>query len=425
MKRLKHALLATAMLASAIVVPAAAAAKAPEGSWIQDNRGYWYKFADGGWAKSEYVNGYWIRKNGYWDGGVKFGWHSNNYGYWWGTADGSWYAKNTWQKIDGKWYYFDARGYMAKNEYIGGYWVGANGAWNPGYSHGHWVRGTGDNEGKWWYMDNVGSSGAKWYPTDKWLRIDGYSYYFDEDGWMLQDTVQELMCDPYGKDGAFAYLSYYAFEHNGQLGEYTKFKLDDEVEATLKFMFDGEDDDAKFELAMDMDAFIYFTLDEGQTKTMNINGTDREVSIGTVEELEVTMIDGQSIYDWMDTYAQDQVTITGIANTKKVVEALSIGTVANCADYMFEIELDDIDINALFVEDDQLAFAAGDGIYYGMVSCFGDDVYLLLAHDVADDLGVELVTNGVITNLNDEYANAVVVDSATGAETYYTLIPHN
>ncbi len=47
-------------------------------------------------------------------------------GYWIEDSVG-WYPTDTWQKIDGVWYYFDASGYMVTNQYIDGYWLGADG----------------------------------------------------------------------------------------------------------------------------------------------------------------------------------------------------------------------------------------------------------------------------------------------------------
>ena len=40
-----------------------------------------------------------------------------------------WYPKKTWAKIDTALYFFKNTGYMAKNEYISGYWLGSKGSW--------------------------------------------------------------------------------------------------------------------------------------------------------------------------------------------------------------------------------------------------------------------------------------------------------
>ncbi|NHM16846.1 hypothetical protein GMI69_09345, partial [Eggerthellaceae bacterium zg-887] len=34
-----------------------------------------------------------------------------------------------WQQVGGKWYYMDASGAMASNEWVGRYWVNGSGVW--------------------------------------------------------------------------------------------------------------------------------------------------------------------------------------------------------------------------------------------------------------------------------------------------------
>lgn len=106
------------------------------------------------------------------------GWVLDGGGWWYRNADGS-YPYSAWQQINGSWYYFTASGYMDYGEYRDGYWLGADGAWNPVYSGGHWVL---DSIG-WWYTDNTG-----WYPAGQWLWINGACYYFDAAGYMAADT---------------------------------------------------------------------------------------------------------------------------------------------------------------------------------------------------------------------------------------------
>lgn len=58
-------------------------------------------------------------------------WLKDGKGYWWCNPDKS-YPVNTWKKISGVWYYFDAAGYMEANKWILSnnkwYYVGADGA---------------------------------------------------------------------------------------------------------------------------------------------------------------------------------------------------------------------------------------------------------------------------------------------------------
>ena len=54
-------------------------------------------------------------------------WERDDKGWWWKNADGSW-PQEEWKKIDGKWYYFHQDGYMAYYTWIGDYYVGDDGA---------------------------------------------------------------------------------------------------------------------------------------------------------------------------------------------------------------------------------------------------------------------------------------------------------
>ena len=81
----------------------------------KSKNGWWYRNADGSFAANEYRDGYWYNSEGYWDNGSKAEWKSNSKGTWYQNADG-WYPKNQWLKIDGDWYYFDEKGYMVTGD---------------------------------------------------------------------------------------------------------------------------------------------------------------------------------------------------------------------------------------------------------------------------------------------------------------------
>ena len=146
--------------------------------------------APGNNYSSEWVDGLWYNADGTQTYGYKGSWKTNGFG-WWYEAESGWYPVATWQKIDGKWYYFDAAGYMASNEWIGGYWLSGNGAWEYEYIGGWKTNGT-----DWWYEDTSG-----WYPVSQWQKIDGKWYYFGSDGIMLTDQY----IDDYwvGSDGSW------------------------------------------------------------------------------------------------------------------------------------------------------------------------------------------------------------------------------
>ena len=124
--------------------------------------------------KNEWVDGKWYDEFGncIYDGILS--WKQNETG-WWVEDSKGWYPQSQWVKIDGKWYYFCADGYMDYSEYRDGCWLGADGAWDEAYSGGHWMS---DRAG-WWYEDNSG-----WYPQSQWVWIDGSCYYFEANGYM-------------------------------------------------------------------------------------------------------------------------------------------------------------------------------------------------------------------------------------------------
>ena len=128
------------------------------GKWESDSKGWYYSFSNGDYAKDdwyqigdkwyyfdkegymasdEYRDGYYLAPDGSWSQDYSGGtWHEDSeYPGWWWYQDGDWYPKNGWYKIDGDWYYFDDKGWMAKDTEIGGYTIGSDGKWK-GYATG-------------------------------------------------------------------------------------------------------------------------------------------------------------------------------------------------------------------------------------------------------------------------------------------------
>ena len=82
----------------------------------KDKHGYWYENADGSYAKNEFRNGYYYNGKGYWNNNEKQAqWKQDDKGWWYQYGGGK-YPKNEWLKIDGEWYYFDENGYMVTGE---------------------------------------------------------------------------------------------------------------------------------------------------------------------------------------------------------------------------------------------------------------------------------------------------------------------
>ena len=122
---------------------------------------------------NEWVKNVWYDKKGY---ATKYTmkWKKDKTG-WWIVDNTGWYPKNSWQKIDGVWYYFKPNGYMAANEWYKGYWFNKNGAWTYKYK-GSWHK-----EGKkWWFGDTSG-----WYAKSTTIWIDGKKYSFDKKGYLI------------------------------------------------------------------------------------------------------------------------------------------------------------------------------------------------------------------------------------------------
>ena len=150
-----------------------------------DNKKEAKKYSD------EWVNGKWYNSDGTQTYDGTLSWKQDATG-WWVEDSYGWYPTSQWQRIDGKWYYFCADGYMDYSEYREGCWLGADGAWDEAYSGGRWMS---DSTG-WWYTDASG-----WYPQSQWVWIDGSCYYFGSDGYML--TNQYVDGCWLGADGAW------------------------------------------------------------------------------------------------------------------------------------------------------------------------------------------------------------------------------
>ena len=140
---------------------------------------------------NEWVGGKWYNSQGVCDYSGTLTWKSDSSG-WWVEDSAGWYPVSQWQKIDGKWYYFTASGYMDYSAYRDGYWLGSDGAIVDGYK-GEWK----SNSTGWWFEDTSG-----WYPYSQWLWIDGACYYFGADGYIKTNTYVDGCW--LGADGAWA-----------------------------------------------------------------------------------------------------------------------------------------------------------------------------------------------------------------------------
>lgn len=94
--------------------------------WLNDN-GTWYYLNENGTMKTGWLyDGAWYYLNG--NGSMHTGWLNDN-GTWYylngnGTMRTGWFLDS-----DGKWYYLYGNGAMAKNAWVGGYYLSSSGAW--------------------------------------------------------------------------------------------------------------------------------------------------------------------------------------------------------------------------------------------------------------------------------------------------------
>lgn len=142
-------------------------------------------------------------------------WVQNDGRWWYRHADGS-YTAGDWELVGGKWYLFDADGWMLTGwQQKDGHWylLGADGAMLTG-----WQR----VDGKWYFLDDSGAMatgwrmvGDKWYFMDEngsmrqgWQRDGGKWYWLNADGSMSADEVKIIGGAFYGFDSSGAMLAH-------------------------------------------------------------------------------------------------------------------------------------------------------------------------------------------------------------------------
>ncbi len=331
MKRVKYAVLAAALVAASVAAPALdSEAAAKKGTWKKDSKGWWVSYGKG-WAQSEWYQGYWLKKDGYWDGvSKKAKWSKDSKGWWYGYK--GWYAKKQWQKIDGKWYYFDKEGYMAADEYIGGWYLTKSGAWSgPKYQ---WRKGKGANAGKQWF----GASGNK-YVKDGWYKINGNMYYFDKDGWLVTWDVQEINGKAYG------------FDSQGHEKTITQVALGKEVKkASVEFNVADAD---KKQAAADMDAFLVMTTTPGTKKAVLVDGVKKTIEHKT-GSADYIAIDGEKLTDYVAKTKTNKVVVE---SSGKIDTLLSKIKYAEGAKYTLTVKVGNVTFTNFSMKDGKVFFA--------------------------------------------------------------------
>ncbi len=106
------------------------------------------------------------------DGKLKTGWINRNGAWFYLDSKGKIYKG--WIKTASGWYYTNVFGEMLTSQWVDDCWLGSDGRWSYSYK-GSWNF----NHIGWWYEDSSG-----WYPKSQWQKINGKSYYFEQDGYM-------------------------------------------------------------------------------------------------------------------------------------------------------------------------------------------------------------------------------------------------
>ena len=106
--------------------------------WQKINGTWYYLNKKGEGTEGAMVSNAWKKINGAWysfdkNGAMRTGWYKEN-GIWYylnkaGEGTEGKMVANQWKQINGSWFFFHSGGAMATSQYVGPYWVDANGYW--------------------------------------------------------------------------------------------------------------------------------------------------------------------------------------------------------------------------------------------------------------------------------------------------------
>ena len=182
--------------------------------------GDWYYFKDGGYiAKNEWVGSYFIKGNGRMAKNEMQYDQSTSSSYYF-KDDGT-YAKNYWAKVGGYWYYFKGNGKVARKEWIENkYYV---------LDNGKMATGTHIIDHYQYVFDGSGNILSKKAVDIGWVEKDGKRYFYNGAGQRLGDETTKKVMD--------------ISEHQGLISNWEGIIKDNDIDAVIvRIGYSGAED---------------------------------------------------------------------------------------------------------------------------------------------------------------------------------------
>ena len=192
--------------------------------WVKDSNTWYYYNTDGTLARNKWAGNYWLGADGRmstnsWVDNGRYYVGSN--GEWVRNAQKPEEKKQGWIKESNTWYYYNTDGTLARNKWVGNYWLGADGrmatnSWvdNNRYyvgTNGAWIKDARHPEEKkqgwvkesntWYYYNTDGTLARNKWAGNYWLGADGRMstnswvdnnrYYVGADGVWVKDASRD------------------------------------------------------------------------------------------------------------------------------------------------------------------------------------------------------------------------------------------
>ena len=192
--------------------------------WIKESNTWYYYNTDGTLARNKWAGNYWLGADGRmstnsWVDNGRYYVGSN--GEWVRNAQKPEEKKQGWIKESNTWYYYNTDGTLARNKWVGNYWLGADGrmatnSWvdNNRYyvgTNGAWIKDARHPEEKkqgwvkesntWYYYNTDGTLARNKWAGNYWLGADGRMstnswvdnnrYYVGADGAWVKDASRD------------------------------------------------------------------------------------------------------------------------------------------------------------------------------------------------------------------------------------------